>query len=289
MIYSALYYSGSLEKGDLIVRDNRYYPCKYSETLPVWLQYIRKHYPNEHLVLLADVASPVPIQPLLDRYLTEPYDVCAPARSYLISATGESPKVHIRWMNEHTGKYFWAMQRNIVESLVMAYDNNHDWFWVDADAFLNTDILSRVKRTGADFAAPQIAHHQMTADSVCTFISAERLHALDGICNLPDHLHAILSDGPTDLRMHSLQEGGLYKTFCYGKTLALGGQIELSHLACYDHFMGFLKRNPLDTHEYRALVEQLERVDWSRMEGVERTFHDMDFKHGFQDSLETFP
>ena len=278
MIYSALFYPGSLAHGDLIVRDNRFYPCKYSETFPVWMQYIRKHYPDEHIVLLADVASPVPIQPLLNHYLNEPYDVGNPECSYGICIDDDAPKVHIRWMNEHTGKYFWAMQRNIVESLIYAYHNDHDWFWVDADAFLNTDILSIVKRVGADFAAPQIAHHQMTADSVCTFISAERLHALDHICNLPDYLRAVLADGPTDLRMHSLQEGGLYKTFCYGRVMTLGNQIELSHLACHDHFMGFLKRNPLDTYAYRALVEQLEKVDWSRMEGVERTFHDMDFK-----------
>ena len=85
----------------------------------------------------------------------------------------------------------------------------------------------------------------------------------------------MLNEGPTDTRMHTLQEGGLYKLFCYGKTRELGRDIQLSHLSCYDRFMTFLKRNPLDTPEYRALVAQLEAVDWSRMLGVQRSFHDM--------------
>ncbi len=87
----------------------------------------------------------------------------------------------------------------------------------------------------------------------------------------------MLNEGPTETRMHTLQEGGLYKLFAYGRTRQLGAQIELSHLSCYDHFVAFLKRNPLDTPEYRALVAQLEAVDWTRMPGVERTFHDMDY------------
>ncbi len=278
MIYSALYYPGSLANGDLIVRDNRYYVGKYSETFPVWFQYLRKNYPNEHVVLFADTASPIPIQGILDKYLHEPYDVSNPECSRMINTDSDSPLVHVRWLSEHTGKYFWAMQRNLVEGLCSAYYSGHDFFWLDNDAFLNTDILSLVRKSNADVAAPQIAHHQMTMDSVCTFISSSRLHALDEICSLPDYLLNVLSNGPTDLRMHSLQEGGLYKTFCYGKTLQLANLIELSHLSCYDNFMDFIKRNPLDTPEYRYLIDQLEKIDWSKMPGVERKFHDMNFR-----------
>jgi len=263
MIYSALYYPGSLARGDLIIRDNRYYAGKYSETFPVWWSYLRKHYPNESVTLFADTASPIPITPLLDVVESESVNY-----GY----------VDIKWLSEHSGKYFWPMQRNLVEGLCHAYENNLDFFWLDNDAFLNTNVLDLIHAARADVAAPQIAHHQMTMDSVCTYISKERLHAMDGICHLPTVLREILANGPTDLRMHTFQEGGLYKLFCYGRTLQLGGQIELSHLSCYDNFLSFLKRNPLDTPSWRDLVAQLEAVDWSKMPGVERRFHDMDYK-----------
>ncbi len=284
MIYSALYYPGSLARNDLIVRDNRYYPGKYSESFSIWWSYLRKHYPNEPVTLFADVASPIPLKPLLHSVLHEEWiEVAAnDGEERIHSPTSmfqeADPLVKVYWLDQYSGGYFRPMQRNLAEAICMAYEARHDMLWIDNDAFLNTDILKLIHTARADFAAPQIAHHQMTADSVCTYISKERLHALDGICHLPTVLREILTNGPTDLRMHTFQEGGLYKLFCYGRTLALGGAIELSHLSCYDNFMSFLKRNPLDTNEYRALVGQLEAVDWTRMPGVERVFHDMDYR-----------
>lgn len=275
MIYSALYYPASLARGDLIVRDNRYYPGKYSETFAVWWQYLRKNYPNESVILYADVASPVPIEPFL-KALPEQYHV----HDYSIQPRcfPSDIKVHVVWLDQYSGGYFRPMQRNLVEAMCAAYECNHDMFWLDNDAFLNTNILEPIHAARADVAAPQIAHHQMTMDSVCTYISKERLHAMDPVCHLPTVLREILANGPTDLRMHTFQEGGLYKLFAYGRTLELGGQIELSHLSCYDNFLSFLKRNPLDTPSWRNLVAQLEGVDWSKMPGVERSFHDMDYR-----------
>ena len=61
MIYTAFYYPGSLKNNDLIVRDNRFYPGKYSETFPVWYQYIRKNYPSEKILMFYDTNSPISI------------------------------------------------------------------------------------------------------------------------------------------------------------------------------------------------------------------------------------
>lgn len=275
IIYSALYYSGSLARGDLIVRDNRHYPGKYVETFPVWWSYLRKHYPDTHVVLFCDMASPVPVQPLLD---------ALPERHYVHEYWPLRPeqlegdvRTHVRWLSEHSGKYFWPMQRNLVEAIKLAYHLNEDLFWLDADAFLNTDIRPLV--AGYDAAAPELAAHQMTMDSVCTYISAARLHALDPLgIDLPAFLTAMLANGPTETRMHTLQEGGLYKLFGYGKTRALAGSIELSHLSCYDHFMAFLRRNPLDTAAYRLLLDKLPPIaERARAGGAEMVFHDMDY------------
>lgn len=265
MIYTAYYYSGSLLNGDLIVRDNRFYPGKYLETFPVWLQYVRKHYPNEDIVMFADTASPIPIEDAL-KYINEPYSLQKyeenPELKYGV-------KLHIFKVSEHTGKYFWAMQRNLVYGLIDAYQKQEDFFWLDNDAFLNSEILSVAK--DYDVLAPQINHQQFTCDSVCTFISAKRLLEIP---NLPRYLLNMLHNGPTETRMHSLQEGGLYKTFCYGKTKS-HTNINLSHLSCYENFMRFLVANPLHTIEYVNLRIKLENFNFEKIPGVELKFHDM--------------
>jgi hypothetical protein len=279
LICSALYYAGTLAQPQSLVRDNRFYPGKCVESWPLWWAYLRKHYPDARVVLFADSGSRCPVQPLVEATIKEPYvwyglpQGNAPEIVSVDNWTGE--RVHIQTVVQHsTKRYFWAMQRNLVAGIITAYRANEDLFWLDNDAFLNTDIRPLVR--GADVAAPQIAHHQQTMDSVCTFISARRLHALDDLgIDLPSFLTTMLNEGPTETRMHTLQEGGLYKLFCYGDARAIGAQVELSHLSCYDRFMTFLRRNPLDTPEYRSLVAQLETVDWNALPGVERSFHDM--------------
>ena len=273
MIYSALYYPGSLAKGDLLVRDNRFYPGKYLETLPVWMAYIRRHYPEEHITLFADAASPIGLDEM-GPLIGEPYDV-AHGASYLTPPWPLSGSVHIKVLSQFSGQYFRPMQRNLVEALCTAYERNESCTWIDNDCFLNTDIRPLVD--GYDWASSSIEHHQMTSGSICFHVSSERLHALDGVLPtpLPVYLRAMLNDGPTETRMHSLQEGGLYKLFCYGKTRDMGSLIDMSHLSCYDHFMAFLRSNPLDgCPAYAALVSALESFDMTRLPGVQLSFHD---------------
>lgn len=276
ILCTALYYTGSLERGDLIVRDNRFYPGKYVETFPIWWQYVRRHYPDVPVVLLCDSASPIPIQPLLDKHLgSEPYETFdLPAQLYDLMSQPGAPKVFVKVMTEHCGKYFWPMQRNLVEAIILAYALNEDLFWLDSDAFLNTDIRPLVR--DFDVAAPRIAHHQQTLDSVCTYISACRLRDMaDFEINLPEFLRKLLANGPTNTRMHVFQEAGLYKLFCYGKTRILAPDIELTHLSNYPNFMSFLHRNPLPTEEFETLRYMLAKLDMSRLEGVDLNFHDM--------------
>lgn len=284
MIASALYFPGTVAAPETLVRDNRFYPGKAADCFPVWWQYLRRHYPDDRVVLFADAKSPVDAWKLVCEHVKEPYiggvrtwllnDKTLPTMCATLGGT-IGANVEVCYLDQHCGQYFRPMQRNLVEAIIAAYRANDDLLWIDADAFLNTDLTPLIR--DADVAAPQIAHHQMTMDSVCTYISAARLHAMDDICDLPTYLTTMLNEGPTETRMHSLQEGGLYKLFAYGRAVEFGAQVELSHLSCYDHFMAFLRRNPLDTPEYRTLVARLEGVDWSRMPGVERSFLDMDW------------
>jgi hypothetical protein len=267
IICSALYYTGSLANGDLIVRDNRWYPGKYVDTFPVWWSYVRKHYPQEQVILFCDTASPIPLQPMLET-LGEPYEVFTVRPDMIAPA-----RVHVKWLSEHSGKYFWPMQRNLVEGLVTAYQMNEDLLWIDNDCFLNTNVKPLVQ--GSDVASSNVEHHQQTLGSVCFYISKRRLHALDDLgIDLPGYLYNMLNLGPTNTRMHALQEGGLYKTFGYGDLRQIS-HINMSHLSCYPRFMRFLRANPLDTPEYRDLVARLETFDFTRLAGVDISFLDM--------------
>ncbi len=282
IICSALYFPGWLSQPDTLVRDSRYYPAKSADCFPIWWQYVRKHYPTEKVILFADAKSPIDPWKLVCTHVKEPVlggeRVLLHGVPIMCATLGGQldAKVEVCYLKDHCGKYFWPMQRNLVEAIITAYCANESLLWIDADCYANTNVTPLVE--GFDFCAASIEHHQQTAASVFTFISSKRLHALDSLgINLPSFLTAMLNEGPTETRMHTLQEGGLYKLFCYGKTRDLGRDIELSHLSCYDRFMTFLKRNPLDTVEYRSLVEQLEKVDFAKMPNVERSFWDMLF------------
>lgn len=266
MIYTAYYYSGSLANGDLIIRDNRFYPGKYFETFPVWLKYVRKNFPNEHIIIFADSDSPISIERGLE-FIKEPYEIFDDVWQMNFEV-----KIHVRILTEHTGKYFWAMQRNLVEAMCMAYELEDDMFWLDNDAFLNSNFLQDVD--GFDVVAPQINHQQFTCDSVCTYISNSRLHDNDKYFHLPSYLRHVLNNAPIDTRMHSLQEGGLYKMFCYGRVKS-HTNVNLSHLSCYENFMKFLAKNPLNTEEWNQLYLSLEEFDFSKIPNVQLEFHDM--------------
>lgn len=274
IICTALYYTGSLERGDLIVRDNRFYPGKYVETLSVWWQYVQKHYSDVPVVFLCDAGSPIPVLTALEKTLNGiPYSVFSD--SWPPIGTLGAPRVFVKMMTEHCGKYFWPMQRNLVEAIKIAHNTKNDLFWLDSDAFLNTDIRPLIR--GYDVAAPSIANHQQTMDSVCTYISSRRLRELKRFdIDMSSFLSHILKDAPNETRMHLLQEGGLYKLFAYGRVKSIGRSIELSHLSCYRHFMAFLHRNPIDSLEYESLRFMLSNLDMNRLNGVELEFYDMD-------------
>lgn len=278
ILCSALYYPASLTEPHKLVRDNRLYVGKAAETFPVWWSYVRKHYPDVHIHLFADAGSPVSLRPLL-RHVSEAWEEVRLDSQRLIHDpfTGfdeTEPKVTVEWVSQHSGKYFWPMQRNLVQGIITSYRANEDLFWLDNDCFLNTDIRPLVR--GLDFAAPSIAAHQMTADSVCTYISARRLHALDDLgVDLPAFLTTLLNDGPTDTRMHTFQEGGLYKLFCYGEYRAIGRDLNLSHLSNLPHFFRFIEHNPLESEAYQHLRWLLANLDLAKLEGVDLDFLDM--------------
>ncbi len=269
IICSALYYAGSLDRPESLVRDNRWYPGKAVECFPLWWSYLRKHYPDTHVVLFADTGSPISWQDII-KMIPESIDVTT--REILAMSILGTPKVHIVPLSEHCGKYFWPMQRNLVEAMVLGYQLSDGMLWIDGDCFCNTCLTPFVQNL--DMGSSSVEHHQMTCGSICWYISDQRLHSLD-VCgvHLPTYLYSILNDGPTETRMHSLQEGGLYKHFWYGNAKTFD-HIHMSHLSCYEHFMRYLVENPLDTSEYQDLVAHLASLDMTRLNGVQLRFHD---------------
>jgi hypothetical protein len=249
MIYTAFYYPSSIKNGELYIRDNRFYPGKYIETFPLWYQYVRKNYPDEPIWMFYDEKSPYPFA----------------YSSYFSRVTAQA-------LTKYSGKYFWTMQRNLCMGLIHAYENNNDFFWLDNDAFLNTDLTPIFKK--CDVFAPNINYQQFTIDSVCTFISNKRLHALDSLCHLPTYLRNILDNAPENVRAHTFQEGGLCKLFGYGNVIS-SKNLNLSHLSNYTNFIKFLKKNPLDSVDYKQFLNDLENINMDKLKGVDLEFLDM--------------
>lgn len=264
MIYTAFYYPASIKKGDLFIRDNRFYPGKYIETFPLWYQYVMKNYPDEYIYMFYDVNSPYKLEDLGLIYGDDQI-VCDKKK-------GTDLQIYVHELKEHSSKYFWTMQRNICEGLIRAYETGNDFFWLDNDAFLNTDLSDKFNTY--DVVAPNINHQQFTIDSVCTFFSNKQLHKLDRLCHLPTYLRNILNNAPENVRAHTFQEGGLYKMFCYGNVYE-NKNLNLSHLSNYNNLLKFLKKNPLNSKEYTEFLNDLENVDKEKLKGVELDFLDM--------------
>lgn len=270
IICSALYYPGSLEQNDLIIRDNRWYPAKYSETFPVWWQYLRKHYSQTHVVLFCDQKSPISAGEVLFKHLKESFSVFQSAEQSLCDPY--SYGIDVVLVDEFCDSSFRAMQRNLVKAINLAYNTNQSLLWIDSDLFFNTDLTPIIG--DSDVAAVSINHQQFTMGSVLFYISSERLHQMDQLFKLPDFLNDILNNGSENFRMHTLQESGLYKLFCFGK-VANFNNVNLSHLSNYKNFMRFLRENPLESEEYKSLLDKLTNFDFTRIPNVETDFLDM--------------
>lgn len=266
MITTAFYYSTKLSE-ELFIRDNRFYPGKAFETFPVWYEYLQKNYPDEQIYIIHDISS-LPIEEYIPNIIDN-YEFLKEDQ-YTFD---KSKKVHIKKVQSSKRKEcWWPIQRTLCEAIKFSYLNKQDLFWIDNDLFLNTDIRPLYK--GYDVFAPNINHYQFTMDSILFYLSSKKLHELDKVLYLPDYLKNILENGGFNLRQHTFHEGGLYKLFCYGNTNS-SLNIEATHLSCYNNFMKFLNRNPLDSDNYKRLISLLNNIDFEKLKGVELEFLDL--------------
>ena len=265
MIYTSFYYKNKLEKEEYHVRENRFIPGSAFEVFPVWYQYIRKWFPDEHIIIFNNI-SPITIEEGLSS-INEPYEIIDD------KIINHAIKIHVhKFKTEYF--YFHSVQRNHVAALNFAYYNNDNYLWIDTDCLLNSDIRKFYKEK--DVWVPTLLHHQMTIDAHCTYISQKRLHEMDSIYKLPDFLNYILNEAPDDnqsVRHHTLFEGGMYKLFCYGN-YGSNLNINMTHACCYKEMMTFLLSNPLQTKEYEKLVYLYQHLNIEKLKGVQMDFTD---------------
>lgn len=277
MIFCAFYFSYQLSNNDFSLFDRvdntekRFFPGKFFETFPVWYQYLRKSAPNEHIMMFNVQRSPIPIQEGL-KFITEPYE-------FISNNSFEyNPEIKFHIKNASpplTGEQQFPtvndITRNFMDGLVFAYKTNNDYLWMDCDCFTNSNLEKYTK--GYDYFSTNINHQLLTSNVHFIHISKERLHALDFLCNLPDVLLDIAYNGFDLIRRSTFFEGGLYKLFCYGNYHTTEN-INTTHLTTYPHFMEFLKRNPLDSEEYRNLVNLLSNVPKEVLNNCKLNFTD---------------
>lgn len=279
IILSDYFYKVRLEKEEYKIvsnptniNDNRFYPARSFEVFPVWLDYINKNYPNDNIVFF-DNFSEIPFEEAMDVCGITDYKIIQP-NSYNFDI---KTKIHIKRFNTQY-EYLHAVQRQRVEALKFAYINNIDYFWIDTDYLVNSDVK---KYLNCDVFSPFINHYQQTIDAQFIFISKHRLHEYDPYFNIIDFYEDILNNAPDNkqsVRHMTMFEGGMYKMFCFGN-IKTATNLNLSHSACYNNFLKWLKHNHLDTKNYKKLLELLENINKEKLKNKNVLF---DFNDVFE-------
>ncbi len=271
MILTGYRYKTRLSKNEFSHVDfMRFRPAASFEVFPVWIDYIKKHFPNED-ILFFNGDSPIPFEEGAKLAGISDYDIIAP-NSYTYD---KSKKYHVKNLPKTESNYsFSAIQKQRVESLKFAYLNNLDYLWIDLDCFINSNISSFFKN--GEVSANDISNEHMTIDGHFIFISSERLHQWDNHFNIIGLLEDILNgteDNKQGYKHFLLFEGGLYKFFGYGFMKELKN-ISIAHASCYKNFVKWLELNPLDTDNYRNLLSLLKNIDKEKLKDYLLEFED---------------
>lgn len=246
----------------------RFRPAASFEAFPVWLEYIKKHFPNEP-ILFFNGDSPIPFEEGANLADILDYDVI----SSDLYTYDTSKQYHVKNLSKSDSNYsFKAIQKQRVESLKFAYLNNLDYKWIDLDCLIN----SKLDLDNCDIAANDISHEHMTIDGHFIYISSKRLHQWDNYFNIIEVLENILN-GPEDNKQgykhFLLFEGGLYKFFGYGNMKQIKN-INIAHASCYNNFVKWLELNPLETDSYRNLLSLLKNLDKDKLKDYLLEFED---------------
>ncbi len=214
--------------------------------------------------------SPIPIEEGL-KYITEPYEFIGDSFDY-----NPDIKFHIKNCSPPiTGETQFPtvnpITRDILDGLVFAYKTNNDFFRIDCDCFVNSNLEKYTK--GYDLFSTNISHFQFTTNAHFLFISKERLHAWDFLYNLSDFLENCARNGDSLIKQEKFFEGGLYKSFVYGN-YNTSQNINVTHLTTYPHFVQFLKKNPLPSKEYKTLLSLLENISPEILNNCKLDFED---------------
>jgi hypothetical protein len=263
MIYTNYFYTSKLNLGEYRIRDGHFYPSKQFECFKLWFEYIRKHYPDEH-ILIIDNDSPISIEEGM-KDVGEAFEF-VDKNSFKIN---ESFKVHII-KHEQQYEYLDAVAQNIFAGIEWAYKINEDMLWIDTDFFINNKLDEAIN--GKDFWSSHIDHLHMVTDMTLMFISNNRLHIYDKDFDLIEALRFILKEGYHP-RMFSLFEHGLYNLFCfinYSESKKING----AHCSCYDNFLKFLIKNPLESLRYKEVKDLLMNIDKSSFKDIKFNFKD---------------
>ncbi len=251
----------------------RFRPAASFEAFPVWMDYIRKNFPNEE-VLFFNGESPISFEEGAKAAGIKKYDIYLPEFNTR-NPYNDKLQYHLINLPKTASNYsFQAVQKQRVEALKFAYLYEEDFLWIDTDCFINSDILSKLRH--ADIAANVIDNQFQCIDGHFIYISSERLHEWDKYFNVIDFLEGILNgleDTKQGYKSALLFEGGMYKLFGYGNMLEIKN-INIAHASSYNNFLKWLQLNRLDTDNYKNLMSLLYNVNLEKLKGYLMEFED---------------
>ena len=251
MIYTNYFYSSKLEKGEYRVRDNRFYPGKAFEVFALWFDYVRIHYPNEH-ILIFDNDSTIPIEDGMNT-VKEDYEIV----DYNSFAVDKNKLVHV--VKHPRLPYLDAVARNIYSGIEWAYRTNDNLFWLDTDFLINNNLSNLIGNL--DVWSDNLDETQMTMGMVCLYVSKSQLHKFDGKIDYLDGLKRVLDAAGYHGRMATFFEHGMYDLFCFGD-YGTSNKFNGTHMSCYKNFLRFLNGNPIDSPNYTKVKNLLEGIDF---------------------------
>jgi len=264
MIFTNYYYNSRLEKEEYRIRDNRFYPGKSFECFKLWFDYIRIHYPNEH-ILIFDNDSPITIQEGMAE-VGEDYEII----NFEDFKINRDKKVHVISFKDQL-PYFHAVSRNIFSAIKWCYNTGEDLFWLDTDFLINSNLHGLIGNL--DFWSDNIDEFSMTAGMVALFVSNKQLHKYDNELDLIESLDYVLQNGGYHARMFSFFEHGLYNLFCFGN-YGFSNNLNGTHMSCFENFVAFLEKNPINTTQYNKVLNLLKTVNLDKLKNIEMKFLD---------------
>ena len=253
MIFTSFWYNVSLDDETVYTRNfdaqNRsvFCPLKSIECFELWLEYIKKNYPNEHIYINCP-PSPIEIESVIHLF-DDNYEFVSETDFEI----NFGKKYHLRKIKNDYG-YPDGVYYNYILSIKTAFLNKQDLFWIDTDCLVNDNFLGGPYQ----FLCNSISHEDIICDQFFYFIKYTRMAEINAFYDLIGAFEGMWNRYRQGRKriIVEMAESGFYCYFCYGKTLAVSS-CKIIHASSREKVVKFLEENPLESPCYRNILTKI--------------------------------